>query len=467
MRVRFGAVGAALAFAVALGGCATGGSGPSVSTGLGSAEDLPDWVAELPEGTEPRDNDYTGNATLALLQGNFEQALEEARAGMEADPDNPQAYYQAGEAHLGLGNLEEASAMLDRAEELYPRYIMETMGLREQAWIDEYNLAFEAIEAGDEDGALQQFERAHMIYQNRPEAMLNLASLYAQRGDNDRAIDYYQQAIEVIEGPWTDRVDDATRENWLESLEVAQFNTAQLLLRAERYADAAQAFEVLVEQDPDNMNLVSTYASTLVAAGQSERAEALFDELLDRPDLTPADYFSIGVGLYQVDQFEGAARAFRAVVDRVPQHRDAVLNLAQTLYLAEEWEELESVARQLTEVDPYSENAFRFLAQALVRLDREQEAVEQLDRLEALPWVIDDMNLQVAGDALVVVGQVTNRAEGAGTAVNLRFHFFDAEGNAAGTSDTSIQLPGEGESGVFQVEAPGDGDLFGFRYEVL
>jgi tetratricopeptide (TPR) repeat protein len=235
MRVRFGAT-AALAFALALGGCASAGNGPSVSTGFGAPEDLPDWVAELPEGTEPRDNDHTGQATLALLQGNFEEALESARAGIEEDPENPQSYFQAGEALLGMGELEQAAEMLDRAEEIYPRYILETMGLREQAWIDEYNLAFEAIEAEDDAAAVRQFERAHSIYQNRPEAMLNLASIYAQEGQDDRAIDYFSQAIEVIEGPWTERVDDDTRENWMESLEVAQFNKAQLLLRTERYA---------------------------------------------------------------------------------------------------------------------------------------------------------------------------------------------------------------------------------------
>ncbi|TVR53165.1 MAG: hypothetical protein EA421_11840 [Gemmatimonadales bacterium] len=464
MRVRFGAT-AALAFALALGGCASAGNGPSVSTGLGAPEDLPDWVAELPEGTEPRDNEHTGQATLYLLQGNFEQALQEARAGIEADPENPQSYFQAGEALLGLGELEQAAEMLDRAEEIYPRYIMETMGLREQAWIDEYNLAFEAIEAGDDAAAVYQFERAHTIYQNRPEAMLNLASIYAQEREDDRAIDYFSQAIEVIEGPWTDRVDADTRENWMESLEVAQFNKAQLLLRTERYAEAADAFEVLVERDPDNMDLLSTYAAALVAGGQAERAEALFADLLQRPGLSPADYFSIGVGLYQVDEFDGAAQAFQAVLDGVPEHRDAALNLAQTLFLAEEWEGLERVSEHLTDIDPYNENAYRFQAQALVRLDREQDAVQVLDRLEALPWVIDDMSLQAAGQALVVVGQVTNRSEAEGTAVNLRFHFFDAQGNAAGTADSSIQLPGADESGVFQVEAPA-ANVFGFRYEV-
>ena len=465
MTVRFSTM-AALALALALGGCATAGSAPSMSTGLDAPDDLPDWIAELPEGTEPRDNEHTGRATLPLLQGNYVDALEAARAGIEADPENPQSYFQAGEALLGMGELEEAAAMLDRAEEIYPRYIMETMGLREQAWIDEYNLAFEAIGNEDEAAAVYQFERAHAIYQNRPEAMLNLASIYAQSGDqDDRAIDYFTQAIEVIEGPWTDRVDEETAEIWMESLEVAQFNRAQLLLRSERFAEAADAFEVLMERDPDNMDLLSTYAAALVAGGQADRAQALFDEMLQRPDLSAVDYFSIGVGLYQADRFDGAAQAFQAVLDAIPQHRDAALNLAQTLYLAEEWEELERTSVQLSEIDPHNENALRYQAQALVRLDREPDAIQVLERLEALSWSIDDMNLQSAGQDLVVVGQFTNRSADEGTAVNLRFHFFDAEGTAAETVDTSIQLPGADESGVFQVEAPAN-DLFGFWYEV-
>lgn len=479
MNFRFGALGAVFVGLV-VSGCASGGTqAPSTPTGFEATEELPDWVAELPEGTEPRDNEHTSEATLFLVQAGasqdeaqrenyLRQALQAAQAGIDADPGNPQAYYQAGEALLGLDRIEEGAAMLDRAEELYPRYVWEgTMMLREQAWIDVFNEGIELYQAGEVEAAIEQMEVAHSVYRDRPEAMINLGSMYAQVGRFDDASEMFGEVIELTTGPWFDRMDEEVQAEWTETLHGAQQSRARLLLRAERYADAAAVYEEILARDPDNLEHLSAYAAALVAAGESERARALFDDLLTRPDLDASDYYTIGVGLYHADEFVESARAFRETYDRVPEHRDAAFNLAQTLYLSDQWEELLEVTENLMEVDPYSEHAYRYRVQALVRADREQEAVALLEQMEALPFTVDDMGLQPGGRDVVLVGLVTNKAQDAGSSVRFRFHFYDVSGAAVGSVEESVQLGAEGQPVQFQVEAPSVPGLFGYRYEVL
>ena len=144
-----------------------------------------------------------------------------------------------------------------------------------------------------------------------------------------------------------------------------------------------------------------------------------------------------------------------------------VYNLAQSYYVSDNWEALLPIAEQLVEIDPLNQNAYSFLAQALIRLERDQEGVAVLDEREALEYFMEGLGLQFAGDDLVVAGQLVNNGAPAGSNVTLRVHFYDVEGGSLGTQEATVELGAEGEPVVFQVVAPEDETLFGFRYELI
>jgi tetratricopeptide (TPR) repeat protein len=490
MNFRFGTV-LVLGTALFVGGCASSGETRSpagsessvMSTGA-EGDGLPEWVESLPEGVEPRDNDHTAQATLYLLQAQsasseelavsrYEEALGHARAGIEADPDNPQSHFQLGEALLGLGRLDEAAAAFDRAEELYPRYIIETIGLREMAWIEQYNEGVDLVEQEDMEGAIENFKRADRIYPYRPEAVLNLASAFAQMGRYEESEAAFARVLEVVDSEWADRVDEEVQETWRGVRVPALENRAQLLLRLERYAEAAELFGDLIETDPDNLGYLTSYASALVASGQGADAQDLFDDLLSRDGLDAADYFTIGVGLYQVDEYQGAAAAFRMAYEAVPNHRDAVFNLAQTLYLlgreggqSDSWPELAEVSAKLLEIDVMNPLAYQFRANALLEIGEGDAAMEIYTTGQDLPIIMDELVLQPSGGDVVLAGQLSNHSGGAGAEVRLRFHFYDLNGTEVGTRETTVRFENEGEARAFQVELPGD-NVYGYSYRVL
>ncbi len=479
MSFRFGAVGA-LVVALALGGCASAGNGPGADGALSgdfSEDDLPQWMQDLPEGEPPEDNEYTDEATLLLFQAMsadgedavafYEQALAAAEEGIEADPENAQSYFQAGEALLGMGELRRAGEMLDRAEELYPRYQIETEFMREEAWLEAFNRGAEYYQDGDAQAALPHFEDAHAIYQGRPEAMLNLAEIYSNEGRMEEAAELYGMSVDVMTGPRAQDMDEEFLENWEDFLEVALFNRAQILFQLERYAEAAEVYEAILADDPENLMAISNLAVAYVASGEGARAREIYDDLLNRPGLDSQDYFSIGVGLYQTEEFEQAARAFREAVDLVPEHRDALFNYAQSLYLADQFEELIEAAEMLIELDPYNETAYRFLAQSLVQMDRQEEAVDKLETMEALPYFIDALELAGMDGGAAVVGQVINQNADEGSSVNLRVHFYTADGTEVGTSDVSVDLGAAEEAVQFQADLATGERVVAFRYEVL
>ncbi|MFZ3211187.1 MAG: protein kinase [Terriglobales bacterium] len=71
---------------------------------------------ELYKRTYPRDSiPYLNLATLFSRTGKFDKSLEAANGGLQVDPDSTYGYYDAAEAHLALGHVDEAKAVLNTA----------------------------------------------------------------------------------------------------------------------------------------------------------------------------------------------------------------------------------------------------------------------------------------------------------------------------------------------------------------
>ncbi|RMH13785.1 MAG: tetratricopeptide repeat protein, partial [Gemmatimonadetes bacterium] len=392
-------------------------------------------------------------------------ALQISLDGIAADPDNPQSYFHAGVAYLGLKQYAQADSMLDKAEWIWPEYIEQIEPFRENAWIQAYNDALGRIEAGDERGAAELFEMANLVYDKRPEAYLNLGNTYANMGEFEKSVEAYRKAIEVVERPESkEERDEETYQQWQRYRLNAKLNMAQMLLLNDRAEEAIDLYNEILEEDPDNKTARSNLAVAMAQTGQSEAALGIYEELLNNPEASVLDLYNAGVGMYQAENFEGAATAFEKVVERSPMNRDALQNLAQTLAISEQWERLAPYAKRLVELDPYNEFAYRFYARALVATGEEQEAVAQMEKMQALPFTVDNMQFRGAGR---IAGSILNKSMEPGTEVTLRFHFYDEAGNEIGTQDVTVTLGAQDTQEVFQLKYEGEGELAGYGYEVV
>ncbi|HEX6071035.1 MAG TPA: tetratricopeptide repeat protein [Longimicrobiaceae bacterium] len=460
MRVRSGLV-LTLAAGLVLGGCAAGaaggGGGPAVSpTGK-----------TYPPGTRPTESRFTTPAKLYIAQGQFQRALEEAQRGLAADSTNPQHYFLVGQAQAGLGDFEAADAMFDRAEQIYPAYELEVEPAREAAWADAFNQGVTAYNAGNVQEATVAWEKANRIYSLRPEAYQNLAAVYTQANDYPKAIEAYRGGLAALEATPAARALEAEEvTERAEAKTAMRENLAELLLFTDQHAEAEALYREQLAEDTDNVALRGKLAAAIAAQpGRAEEAQAIYNELLGRSDLDAATLMEIGVVLFQQKDFARAGEAFRRVTEARPNSRDAWYNYANALYAAENWQPLVTVAERLVQLDPLNYDASLILARAYRDVQQNDKALAELERMDAVPVQLGQMETRQGAGRTTVRGQVTGKKAAAGTPIQLRFTFFGENGAELGTEMVTVTAPAPEATSNFEVVLESETPAVGYRYE--
>lgn len=99
---------------------------------------------------------------------------------------------------------------------------------------------------------------------------------------------------------------------------------------------------------------------------------------------TPGDWVAAVAELERQERWSAALDGYRAALARWPEHPDAWLGVGNVQYGQEEYSEAVDAYREAVEHDPSLAAAHHNLAWALLRLDREAEALEAARRSEEL-----------------------------------------------------------------------------------
>lgn len=469
----------------------------AASSGTGGAAGGPGAPAptDLAEGERPRENNQTREAErqigLAMLASGdaAEQACRAALAQLDqaiaADPRNPLPWRMAGEAYICLQMYAEADSVLDEAEELRPVYKVEIDPMREQAWIDVYNAGAETYNTGAIEAAVEQLEDGVTIYDGRPELRMFLGQVYMELGENDEAADHLMAALEMMQDEaLLARFDSATVAGWAEQEEDLPPAIAQALMNAGRLQEAIGILKPLLEADPANAPYARSLANLYAQTGQVDSARAVFQRLENTPgaELSSFDYYVIGTGYHDMEDFERAATSFGSALRVAPNDRDAAEWRARSYFElvtgAEEAgatpdpahvEGLVAAAEKWLELDPNSGTAHTMLAQALVKANPDNPRInEVVEQIEALPVRIENLELRRGSTGGgTIFGDLQNVSLEAGQNVTVRFTFYGEGGAQLGTQEAVVRLPPQNATGLVEVNFQSDQDIQGYTYQVM
>ena len=416
-------------------------------------------------GTPPTTSRFSQTGALYLTQGLVDRALGLALRGVEREPGNPIHYLLAGLAHSRLAEYSEADAMFTVAQQIYPAYELDIEPEREAASIELFNAGIEAYADGDVDRTIEAWDQAGRMWGLRPDASLNLATLFNGESRWDDAIWAYQRVVSGLERRPVTRVlrqeEFQTREDLRRSSEES---LTQLLLFTQRFAEAEPLLRRHLEGDSTDVRVRGDLAAALHGLGKDTEAAAIYNGLLSETGLEARELFSIGVALYRANDYVAAAEAFERLTRVQPDSRDAWFNYANSLFAAESWESLAVVADRLAEVDPLGEDTGLIAARAHLELGDEQAAAEGLDRTEAATVYVEGLQLRPSDTETSLQGRVVGNAAEPGTSVYLRFTFLGPDG-VLGRESLTVLAPPPGTRERFEVTYAGRATAY--RYELV
>jgi tetratricopeptide (TPR) repeat protein len=192
---------------------------------------------------------------------------------------------QAGHAAYQRGALDEARRLL--APVKHPKAI--------------HLLALVEKSAGNLAGAFALLQRAAKLDRRDPEIANNLALLAHETGQLDLAEAEYRRALK--------RRPDFPQ---------ARSGLGRLLIDLERWPEAIRLHEKLLASAPDNIYVRFGLATALLGDGQAERAEALFDALIEAGNRQPQIFFMRGRARMELGQVDVAIADLRQAHEQNP-----------------------------------------------------------------------------------------------------------------------------------------------------
>lgn len=196
----------------------------------------------------------------------YAAAAAQARRAVEAEADNPFAYYVAGEAAARGGMYADAATFLARAEQLCPELSAEYIDqLQAGAAGSAFNSANGLLQAGDTTAAIANLQASVALDPNTYAAEFYLGLIDFQRQNTDPAVQHWRRVVSIIDALPADSSAEVnaqrgeTRGNVLNALVLAGVQ----YLQREQNEQAATLLEEMTRLIPNSADATYHYALAL------------------------------------------------------------------------------------------------------------------------------------------------------------------------------------------------------------
>ncbi len=312
--------------------------------------------------------DFEANLYLGMVlvqQHDFDAAVYRLQMATKINPQSALAHCNLGVALLSAGRYADAAAAFAQALAIKPGFV--------EALV---KLPHALHQAGHHAQALEAYDRALALRED--------AGLLNDKGCLLRDMKRYEDAVSVF------RRALALYPDYL----AAQLNLAHALFDAQDYADAAEVYGRILSGDQGHAGARAGYLKSLKAAERDDLLEAaLMQALAHNPDDAMA-WLDLGHVLRKKKMFAEAIDAYARAAACDGEEPEVFFYWGLLLYDLGRYEGAVDAYGHLLRLNPDNGAAYQGRAEALRRLGRVEEALEDFRRATAL--LPNDLSLAVS-----------------------------------------------------------------------
>jgi tetratricopeptide (TPR) repeat protein len=310
---------------------------------------------------------------IVLRENDQAAALRAFARAVELKPDYAPLRLYLGFGHFLEEHIDEAAKHYERALQLDERSVNARIGLARVAQASQRL-----------DDAVELLEQARAIAPEEAAVHHHLAHVYGLRGDKEKAALERKlaetSAVAMQPGEMAsfhDPVrDEATlaegvSSNWL-------LTNGQRHLAAGRVEEAGQAFDAVLEANPDSVPGLLASSRYALGTGNAERALELVRRAVELAPGDAATHADLGLVLARVNQLPQAIAAYEQALAIDPNLPDARSNLATLLFQTGRTDEGTGLLREAAAAYPGRPDIQQNLANVLLMTGQEEAAAQVL-----------------------------------------------------------------------------------------
>ena len=316
---------------------------------------------------------------IALFQnGDYKKAVSQLEQAITKNPYSIEAHYYLAASQIGLKEYNEVLSTADKALEMAPDNVQMLVVKAEALYHLDYPKAIPIYQKIAELAA----EEGETVI-NRDQAKAYLGYLYKRKandaflsGKTNEAIRDYKRARNLIADSLSvhnnlayiliqeEKWDDAQEAIGI-GLKTFPTNAQLLFLKGQAYRGSGdqeemlQAFKVLYELYPENINYGIIYGQALMAANQARKANEHMKQLIDDNPENEKIYEALKTMSEQRFDVGSKKNVLKLQRKAFPENQLVALELADTHVLLKEYEEARVIFDSLYTSDPTPEMALR------------------------------------------------------------------------------------------------------------
>lgn len=265
-------------------------------------------------------------AKLDLRNQNYDQALNNIETALENNPQNAEAWSVKGDIHQQQiqalsGDPERRTEVIQEMVEAYNSALEHgasegtTTQKLKQAWVREMQAGGNAYDQGAEnpeayERAVNHFTNATQILPDSVSAYVNVAYAYLASGEQDQAIEPFEEAIER-------GATDAQIFTFL----------GRLYRRQDENQEAVAILEDGRELHPENEDILNQLLNAYVATDQIEKARDSFQAAVQKNPENEIYRYNYGSLLLQSQEYDAAIEQLEKAISIDPNYASALYNL--------------------------------------------------------------------------------------------------------------------------------------------
>jgi tetratricopeptide (TPR) repeat protein len=336
------------------------------------------------------------SAKLYIQQKNYDKAIESLEKEVQKNPQSDEGYYLLGYVYGEKGQYEQMVDEFDKSLSISKNFEEEIVASRKYYWVNLYNKGVKAYQKGVEsqnedsskiflDKAADVFETAIKVEPDSTDTYQNLAFVYMNKGDYDKAIDPLESLIELTKPKVNNDIMGIAEAELINkygkpnSIVVSKYKNIDATIyvynsiNADIYLDNDKVIGFTAVKDGDKSALdgYRYLGEILYERGVKQQSEEdstaamqTFDEAIKVLEEGRKYYpnnqdilLALSNSYIAANKLDVAMDVFKAGVEAEPENQYYRYNYGVLLLGAKQYEEAEKQFLKAIEIDPNYENA--------------------------------------------------------------------------------------------------------------